>query len=169
MKDFFILFMHLVVTVAKLLGPGGAKAILDDSLLMKQQLLIINRFRLREPRRTISDRFSLAFWTLFLIPRQIERAAVIVRPSTLLKYHAQLTRYKYRLLFSSRSYCKAGLKSPSKQIIDAVIELKRRNPSFNCPRIAQQINLAFGTSINKDVVRRILSAQLLQFPGDSGP
>jgi len=86
-----------------------------------------------------------------------------------LKFHAQLTKYKYRLLFSSRSYCKPGPKGPSKQIIDAVIELKRRNPSFGCPRIAQQINLAFGTSINKDVVRRVLSAQLLQFPRDSGP
>jgi putative transposase len=26
-----------------------------------------------------------------------------------------------------------------------------------CPRIADQINLAFGTSIDKDVVRRILA------------
>ena len=34
---------HLLATLAKLLGPGGAKAIVADSLLMKQQLLIINR------------------------------------------------------------------------------------------------------------------------------
>ena len=30
-----------LTTVAKLLGPGGARAIVADSLLMKQQLLIV--------------------------------------------------------------------------------------------------------------------------------
>lgn len=35
--------------------------------------------------------------------------------------------------------------------------MKRRNPTWGCPQIAEQINLAFGTSINKDVVRRILA------------
>ena len=169
MKSIFLLLVHLVVTIAKLLGPGGAKAIVADSLLMKQQLLIIRRSRLRAPRLTVTDRFSLAFWSLFLIPRQIERAAVIVRPSTLLTFHARLTKRKYRQLFSSRKNSKPGPKGPSKQIIDAVIDLKRRNPNFGCPRIAQQINLAFGTTINKDVVRRILSVHLQHLPEDDGP
>jgi hypothetical protein len=35
--------------------------------------------------------------------------------------------------------------------------MKRRNPKWGCPRIAQQIALAFGIEIDKDVVRRILS------------
>jgi hypothetical protein len=61
MKSIFLLVVHLVVTIAKLLGPGGAKAIVADSLLMKQQLIIINRSRLRAPRLTVSDRFFLAF------------------------------------------------------------------------------------------------------------
>jgi putative transposase len=169
MKDIFILFVHLLVTIARLLGPGGAKAIVADSLLMKQQLLIINRSRRRAPRLTVSDRFTLAFWTLFLIPRHIRRAAVIVRPSTLLKFHTLLKKCKYQLLFSSRKYSKPGPNGPSKQIIDAVIELKRLNPSFGCPRIAQQSNLAFGTTLNKDVVRRILSVHFQPSPGNGGP
>src|ERR1700688_1391493 len=41
--------------------------------------------------------------------------------------------------------------------IDAVVEMKRRNPRWGCPRIAQQIALAFGIEIDKDVVRRVLS------------
>src|SRR4029079_11774064 len=40
--------------------------------------------------------------------------------------------------------------------IDAVIEMKRRNCTWGCKRIAQQIALAFGVEIDKDVVRRIL-------------
>ena len=35
--------------------------------------------------------------------------------------------------------------------------MKRRNPRYGCPRIAQQINKAFGINIDKDVVRRILA------------
>jgi len=42
MKDLLVLLAHLLTMIAKLLGPGGAKAIVADSLLIKQQLLIIN-------------------------------------------------------------------------------------------------------------------------------
>jgi hypothetical protein len=34
--------------------------------------------------------------------------------------------------------------------------MKQRNPNWGCPRIAQQIALAFHIQIDKDVVRRIL-------------
>ena len=39
MKDLLILLAHLLTTIARLLGSGGAKAVVADSLLMKQQLL----------------------------------------------------------------------------------------------------------------------------------
>ncbi|MGB5261134.1 MAG: hypothetical protein WBO34_11520 [Gammaproteobacteria bacterium] len=43
MKVLLLMLAHLLTTLAKLLGPGGAGAIVADSLLMKQQLLIMNR------------------------------------------------------------------------------------------------------------------------------
>ena len=52
MKDLLVLFAHLLATVAKRLGPGGAKTIVADSLLMKQQILIVNRTRQRAPNLT---------------------------------------------------------------------------------------------------------------------
>ena len=55
MKDLLILLAHLLTTVAKLLGPGGARAIVADSLLMKQQLLVINRSRRRAPNLAAND------------------------------------------------------------------------------------------------------------------
>jgi hypothetical protein len=58
---------------------------------MKQQLLIINRSRQRAPNLSLLDRFLLGFWSLFLNPRRILRAAVIIRPSTLLKFHNLLS------------------------------------------------------------------------------
>ena len=94
---------------------------------------------------------------------------MIIRPSTLLRFHALLQKRKYRELFSSGRKGKPGPKGPSKDIIDAIVEMKRRNPRFGCPRIAQQINFAFGTTLDKDVVRRILAAHFTPSSGDGGP
>ena len=51
----------------------------------------------------------------------------------------------------------------------AVVDMKQRNPKWGCPRIAEQINLALGTSINKDVVRRILALHYQPEPNGAGP
>ena len=56
MRDLLILVTHLLRTVARLLGPGGAKAVVADSLLMKHQLLVINRSRHRAPNCSTLDR-----------------------------------------------------------------------------------------------------------------
>ena len=110
MKDLLVLFAHPLTTLAKLLGPGGTRSVIADSLLMKQQLLVINRSRRRAPNLSAMDRILLGFWSLFLAPRRILRAAVIIRPSTLLRFHEALEKRKYRLLFSSRGMGKPGPK-----------------------------------------------------------
>jgi hypothetical protein len=170
MKDLLILLAHLLTTIAKLLGPGGAKAVVADSLLMKQQLLINNRSRQRAPNLSVLDRFLLGFWSLFFNPRRILRIAVIILPSTLLKFHNLLKQRKYQLLYSSAG-CKRkpDPKGPSAVLIQAIVEMKQRNPRFGCPRIAQQINKAFGTIIDKDVVERVLDAHYRPASGDNGP
>jgi transposase InsO family protein len=61
------------------------------------------------------------------------------------------------MLFSPVRGRRPGPKGPNKALIDAVVAMKRRNPTWGCPRIAQQIELAFGVEIDKDVVRRLLS------------
>ena len=167
MKNLLALFAHLLTTLAKLLGPGWARAIVADSLLMKQQLLIINRTRRRAPNLTPIDRILLGFWSLFLSPHHIQRAAVILRPSTLLNFHDMLKKRKYRLLYSSSRKGKPGPKGPSQELIEAIVEMKRRNSRFGCPRIAQEINKAFGVDIDKDVVRRVLEKHYRPGP-DSG-
>jgi len=57
----------------------------------------------------------------------------------------------------------AGPKGPSQEVIAAVVDMKQRNPSWGCPRIAQQIALAFGISIDRDVVRRILACRMQKY------
>jgi putative transposase len=151
MKDLLVLLAHLLTTIAKLLEPGGARAVVADSLLMKQQLLVISRSRRRTPNLSALDRFLLGFWSLFLSPRRIQRAAVIIRPSTLLKFHDLLKKRNYRLLYSAGRKGKPGPKGPSPELIKAIVELKQRNPRFGCLGIAQQIAKAFGINIYKDL------------------
>ena len=47
MRDLVVLFLHLLATVARLAGPGGGRAVVAESVLVKHQLLILNRSRQR--------------------------------------------------------------------------------------------------------------------------
>ena len=80
-----------------------------------------------------------------------------------------MKRRKYRLLYSARAKGKPGPKGPSKEVIIAIVSMKQRNPRYGCPRIAQQINAAFGLDIDKDIVRRILAKHYRPNPPDDGP
>jgi transposase InsO family protein len=143
--------------------------VIAENLLLKHQLQIVARSRRRAPNLVATDRFFLGFWSLFLRPGRMHKSAVILRPSTLLQFHQYLVRRKYRLLFSSRTRTKPGPKGPSKQVIHAVVELKRRNPDFGCPRIALIVSKTFGVNIDKNVVRRILAVHYHYRPGSGGP
>jgi hypothetical protein len=154
MRDVLILAIHLLVTLAKFLRPGGVRQVAAESILLKHQLLISNRSRRRAPNLTMLDRLVLGLTTLFLSPYRIPRLSVSIRPATLFKFHKAMVHRKYRLLFSSPCQRrKPGPKGPSEQLIAAIVEMKHRNPKFGCVRIAQQIAYAFCIEINKDVVR----------------
>ncbi len=169
MRDLAILFLHLLATIARLAGPGGARSVVAESVLVKQQLLILKRSRKRSPHLRLSDRMVAGVCALLMRPRRLIRSAIVLKPSTLLSIHRALTRRKYRLLFSSKVQTKPGPKGASHEVVAAVVDMKRRNPTWGCPRIAQQIALAFGIPINKDVVRRILAVRYQPTPDSGGP
>jgi hypothetical protein len=75
---------------------------------------------------------------------------------------------KYRLLFSPKRRAKPGPKGPDKDLIEAVVQMKQRNPTWGCPRIAQQIALAFAIPIDEDVVRGILARHYRPEPASGG-
>ena len=168
MKTVFLLLVHLITAVLKMLRPGGARAIVAENLLLKQQLLVIARTRQRAPNLKPTERSIFGLLSLLLPHRRILRAAIIVRPSTFLRLHKALVRGKYRELFTPRSHARPGPKGPSAEVIAAILETKRRNPSFGCPRIALIINRLFGIELNKDVVRRVLATHYRPEPGN-GP
>jgi putative transposase len=153
MPDLIVLIIHLITTVLRLARPGGVRAVIAESVFAKHQLLILNRSRRRAPNLRILDRLIAGFGSLWIKPRRLCRMAIALKPSTLLNFHRVLVQRKYRLLFSPKQRTKPGPKGPNADLIRAVVEMKQRNPTWGCPHIAEQINLAFGTTIHKDVVR----------------
>jgi putative transposase len=143
-RDLIVLLLHLLATVARLVGPGGARSVVAESVLVKHQLLILNRSRKRSPNLRSADRVIAALCAVFIRPGRLVRSAIVFKPTTLLNLHRALIQRKYRRLFSSNRPMKPGPKGPSQDVIAAVVDMKQRNPSWGCPRIAQQITLAFG-------------------------
>lgn len=103
-RDLLVLAIHLVVTFAKLLRLVGVRAIGAESLALKHQVLISNRFRHRAPNLTARDRLILGLITLFVNPRRIPKLGALVKPATLFKFHKALVERKYRRLFSSSAW-----------------------------------------------------------------
>jgi len=169
MRDFAIVFVHLIVTLARLATPGGLRSVVAESVLIRHQLLILNRGRKRAPNLRFTDRIIVALCTVFMRPARVVRSAIVLKPSTLLHLHSVLRKRKYRMLFSPRQCRRPGPKGPNKDLIEAVVATKRRNPGWGCPRIAQQISLAFGVEIDKDVVRRVLSVHYRPESDSQGP
>src|SRR5438093_13579983 len=103
MRDLLILAIHLLVTFAKLLRPGGVRAVAAESLLLKHQLLVSRRSMKRAPNLITLDRFVLGLATLFVSPRRIAKLGALVKPATLFTFHKALVDPNYRMLFPSAS------------------------------------------------------------------
>src|SRR5712692_877594 len=71
MCDLAILFLHLLATVARLVGPGGTRSVVAESVLVKHQLLILNRSRKRSPNLRPSDRVVAGLCALFMRPGRV--------------------------------------------------------------------------------------------------
>ena len=100
MSNLVILFIHFLVTLARLLGPGGVRSIVAESLILKHQLLIVTRSRQRSPNLCTSDRILAGLMALLVRPTRLLRSAIALKPSTLLALHKALSKGKYRMLFS---------------------------------------------------------------------
>src|SRR6201982_2376646 len=90
MRDLLLLAIHLLVTLTKLLGLGGARQVVAESLLLKHQLLVSNRSRQRAPNLTMLDRLVLGLTTRFVSPHRIPKLSAIIKPATLFKFHRAL-------------------------------------------------------------------------------
>src|SRR5262249_17147263 len=170
MKNLLLTLLHLAVTIARLSGPGGVRAVIAENLLLRQQLIVLRRARKRAPSLRLNDRLLCGFGSLLLSPERIRKLAIAVRPSTLMAFHAALVRRKDRALFTSRAcHKKPGPKGPSDALIQAIVELKSRNPRFGCPRSAHIMSETVGVDVDKNVVHRVLAKHYRPASGGDGP
>src|SRR5262249_45240179 len=128
MRDFLILFVHLIGIGVRLATPGGLRSVVAESVLVRHQLLILNRGRKRAPKLRAADRIITGLCTLFIRPARLVGSAIVLKLSTLLYFHNLLRQRKYRMLFSPKGGRRPGPKGPEKELIGAVVEMKRRNP-----------------------------------------
>ena len=84
MRDIFTLFLYAIVTIIRLGKPGGLRCVVAESVLMRQQLLILNRGRKRAPNLRSSDRIVAGLCTLLMRPIRVLRSAIVLKPATLL-------------------------------------------------------------------------------------
>src|SRR4029434_7572123 len=99
-RDLVILFVDVIVTVARLARPGGLRSVVAESVLVRHQLLVLNRGRKRAPNLCAADRIIAGLCTLFMCPDRVLRSAIVLKSSTLLYLHSVLKKRKYRFLFS---------------------------------------------------------------------
>src|SRR5438093_368543 len=66
MRDLLILLVHLVVTLARLAGPGGRRSVVAESVLVRHDRVGLRRGRRRAPNLRAADRLiiGLAFVAL---------------------------------------------------------------------------------------------------------
>ena len=169
MKEKMELLIHLIVSFVRLLKPGGMKAVIAETMIMKQQLIVMNRGRGRVPKLGTSDRFLFGLLAHFIDEKRLHKVAVIIRPATILSFHKALVKRKYSKLYSNKTKKKPGRKPQDQILIDLVIEMKKRNPSFGYGRISMQIFNAFGTTISRFTVGRILRKNKDKLPSGDGP
>jgi putative transposase len=105
--------------------------VVAESVLVRHQLLILNRSRKRSPNLRPSDRIVAGLSAVFIRPGRLVRSAIVVKPSTLLSLHRALIQRKYRRLFSSKRSTRPGPKGPSQDVIAAVVAMKQRNPTWD--------------------------------------
>src|SRR5271155_5432055 len=108
MRNLVVLFIHFIAVLARLLGPGGVRSLVAESLLLKHQLLIMNRSRQRAPNLCASDRILAGLLALMVRPARLFRSAIVLKPSTLLGLHQAMCKQKYRVLFSPNRRRKPG-------------------------------------------------------------
>jgi hypothetical protein len=70
-----------------LFQPGGVCSLVAESLLLKHQLLIVNRYRQRSPNLSSWDRILADWMALLVRPTRLLRSAIVLKPSTLLALH----------------------------------------------------------------------------------
>ena len=118
--DFLVLLVHFIVTLIRLAQPGGLRNVVAESVLIRHQLLILNRGRKRAPNLHAWDRLIAGLCTLFWTVSDLE---------------AKLTDFQH---YYNAHRTHAGLKGhPPEPVGSAPIQLCSYRWQSHCRRLYQ--------------------------------
>src|SRR6266536_6488412 len=132
----------------RLLVSGRSSEFAKDVelLVLRHQLVVLGRQQ-RRPLLRPADRAFLAALTRAL-PQQ-RRRGLIVTPQTLLRWHRELVRRKWR-----QPRLSPGRPPLDDRIRQLVVRFARENPGWGYPRIAGEL-LKLGVRVSPSTIRRI--------------
>jgi hypothetical protein len=120
-------------------------------VLVRHQLLILNRGRKRAPNLRATDRIIAGLCTLFMRPERVLRSAIVLKPSTRLHLHRVLRKTKVPDVV----FAWAPPSAWHQDLVEAVVAMKRRNPGWVVPALLCRSRWLLVW--RSDVVRRVLS------------
>jgi hypothetical protein len=114
---------------------SAIKILLSEIMILRQQLLVIERLNKKRITFSVKERLSMSFWaTVGDDKRVFERAAIIFSPVTLLRLHRNLVNNKYRRLYDSKNK-KRVAKGKSPDLVKLILSIKRNNPEYGIEKI----------------------------------
>lgn len=129
----------------------------------------MNRRKKRSPVLTTADRFLFGILATLIAETRFIKISVILKPNTTIAFHTSLVNRKYSRLYSNKTKKISGRRPQNQAMIDLVIEMKKRNSSFEYTRISMQIIEAFGAPTSRFTVGRILRKHKGKLPSGDGP
>jgi putative transposase len=122
-----------------------------EILLLRQQLLIMQRQLGRKPAYGRLEKLALLLAALRLSKRRLASALLIVQPDTLLRWHRELVRRHWTF----RQKRRPGRPPLTEEIQDLVVRLARENPHWGCRKIQGEM-LKLGLKVSRSTVIRLL-------------
>jgi putative transposase len=119
-----------------------------ELVLLRHQLSVLARQH-RSPRLRPADRAFLAALSRLLPQRR--RHGLVVTPATLLRWHRELVRRRWR--YPQR---RPGRPSTGRELHDLVLRLARENPRWGYQRITGEL-IKLGFRLSPSTVRRLLA------------
>jgi len=133
-----------------------------EILLLRQQLLIMQRKMVRKPAYGRLEKLALLLAALRLSKRRLASALLIVQPDTLLRWHRELVRRHWTF----RQKRRPGRPPLTEKIQDLVVRLALENPHWGCRRIQGEM-LKLGLEVGRSTIVRLLRRHALRPPPDN--
>jgi len=162
------LFFHILCvaihTWLRILCGVPKRHLVAEVIAMRAQLIITKRKTHPAPPLSPALRLVFGFLCAFVPARMLSPTFVIVKPSTVLKFHRWLIAQKYSRLYRNRQR-RSGRPPIPKEVRALIIEIKERNPTFGCPQTAAVIFDRTGVAVSEESARRTL---LKSYGGNPG-